>query len=114
MIITKINALLTDILPLGISLISEDQSFALSMFLSIYRLNPIAAERANIIKSPTSIKVFHSNPTDFTTRKKPINAKGIAKIIRLNFIKERCFFIIIASKLIILSIIFYDICKPLL
>ena len=61
LIITKRSAELALILPFGISLISEVLGFALSIFLSIYRLNAIAADLAKIIHNITYTNVNHLN-----------------------------------------------------
>ena len=89
LIITKIKADFAFTIPLGISLVPAVLGFALSISLSIYRLNAMAADRAKIIHSTTYIRITHSKLYDFVAKKNPINAKGIAKIVWLNFIKER-------------------------
>tara|TARA_B100001758_G_C18167952_1_gene482685 strand:+ start:576 stop:719 length:144 start_codon:yes stop_codon:yes gene_type:complete len=42
----------------------------------------------------TYIKVIHSKLYDFAAKKKPMNANGIAKIVWLNFISDKYFFMI--------------------
>ena len=104
--ITKNNALPGLIMPAGISLIAV-RGFTASYFASSQRLKAMAAERANIIQRITNrnlntiirhvIKFVTSFPQpmvlfkldcpvynpaeDFNPKKKPINAKGIAKIV---------------------------------
>ena len=92
LIITNTNAFFAVIVPFGISLSCAVLSFALSISLSIYRLNAMAADRAKIIHSTTYIRITHSKLYDFVAKKNPINAKGIAKIVWLNFIKDKYLF----------------------
>jgi hypothetical protein len=111
----KINAWLAEIIPLGISLIAVLGFFA-SKFLSKYLLKDIAALRAVIMQRITRInlpdksakepgtaeKIFSCglvcHPGSISEsfflqaripKKKPIRAKGIAKMVWLNFIRFR-------------------------
>tara|TARA_B100001142_G_scaffold307177_1_gene337552 strand:+ start:121 stop:390 length:270 start_codon:yes stop_codon:yes gene_type:complete len=81
LVITKIKALFGVIEPFGISLIVEVLLLALSMFLSIYLLKAIAADRAKIIQHMICSSVIHSKLYNFVAKKKPIKAKGIANIV---------------------------------
>ena len=87
--ITKSSAFFAVIVPFGISLSCAVLSFSLSISLSIYLLKAIAADRAKIIQSITYIKVSHLKLDWWLAKKKPIKANGIAKMVWLNFIKER-------------------------
>ena len=93
LMMTKSKAEFALILPFGISLIAAVLGLVESISLSIYRLKAIAADRANTIQSTTYKSVIHSNSFDFSAKKKPIRAKGIANMVWLNFINERYFLI---------------------
>ena len=82
------------IIPAGISR-NLVRGFAASYLRSIYQIKAIAALRANTIQSITSVKSFQLivELLSCTPRKKPTKAKGIAKMVWLNFIKERYFVI---------------------
>lgn len=90
-IITKINAAFGFMLPFGISLTAAVLSFALSMSRSMYLLKAMAAllaktmHRTTFKRSiPSKLKVEYS-----IAKKYPINAKGNAKMVWLNFISDR-------------------------
>jgi hypothetical protein len=81
--ITKINAAFGLIIPVGISLFFV-RWFFLSYSRSIYLLKLIAALRAKTMHNITKNKVIHGNPfisDSYHARKKPIKAKGMAKIV---------------------------------
>ena len=94
--ITKVKASLADILPAGISLVTVLGFFA-SIFRSKYLLNAIAAFLAKTIQSITSTKSNQLNgfAVVVTPKKKPIKAKGMAKIECANKTSEKYFFIYI-------------------
>ena len=90
--ITKINAWPFLIFPAGISRWAV-LGFNLSYFSSIHRLNAIAALLAKTIH-----KITNKNKSQYrcpspvlTPRKKPISAKGMAKMVCANFTRERYF-----------------------
>ena len=87
---TNQRAALAFIVPAGISLIAV-REFFLSIFLSMYRLNAMAALRAKTIQSSTFSNKCHSNEAGVkcTAKKKPISAKGIAKMVWENFTNDR-------------------------
>jgi hypothetical protein len=60
----------------------------------MYLLNAIAAFRAQTMQSTISPNSFQlTSPIPFFTAKKnPSNAKGMAKIVWLNFTKDKKFF----------------------
>ena len=80
---TKYKAFLAEIIPLGISLTFAVLGLEASMLRSKYRLKAIAAERANTIQAITSKSNFISKVEDvvFKAKKKPMHAKGKAKIV---------------------------------
>lgn len=89
--IVKINALLAEMIPFGISLMAVLGFFA-SNCLSRYRLNAIAALLAKTMQSITSMKVDkyikyqgeELNTADscaINPKANPINANGIAKMV---------------------------------
>lgn len=89
-IITKTNAELALTILAGISL-DAVRGFASSISLSKYLLNAIAALRANIIHNTTNTNNCQLAGwlASFIAKKKPISAKGIAKTVWLNFIKDK-------------------------
>ena len=91
---TKENAATVEIFPAGISLFAVRGFFA-SIFRSANRLNPMAALRAQIMQAITNKNVFQLKKYSSRemAKKYPINAKGSAKTVWLNFIKEKYFFI---------------------
>jgi hypothetical protein len=88
--ITNSKVFLLEIIPLGISRMAV-RGFNASKFLSSQRLKAIAALLAKIMQRITSINVYpylkyHGAEFAFDSliiipRKKPINAKGIAKMV---------------------------------
>ena len=89
--ITKRKADPAFIVPFGISLISAVLGFAVSTSLSIYRLNAIAALRAKIMQRSTKINLSQVNEYSCLLEAKvnPISAKGSAKMVWLNFMRDR-------------------------
>ena len=87
---TKSSALFALMMPAGISL-EIVRGFCSSISLSMYLLNAIAALRAKTIQSKTSKNSFHGIVwcSSVIARKKPISAKGSAKMVWLNFMRER-------------------------
>ena len=79
--ITNVKALLAEIVPFGISLFLEVLLFALSISLSIYLLNAIAADRAKIINKTTYINIVQSIFFRGADKKNPMRAKGNAKMV---------------------------------
>jgi|ERR1051326_498315 hypothetical protein len=90
LIITKDKAFFSEMIPFGISRICV-RAFLLSNVTSAHRLNAIAALRAKTMQRITRRNDFQfiSVLLNFTAKKKPITAKGIAKMVWLNFISER-------------------------
>lgn len=86
---TKMSAFLAFIILDGISRTAV-LGFKTSKCLSIYLLNAIAALRANTIHKMTnknkSIRKVYCN---LIAKKKPINAKGKAKMVWLNLISDK-------------------------
>ena len=81
LMITKLKACLACIVPAGISLTAV-LGFNLSKCLSMYRLNAMAALRANTIHNTTKTNNLSSNGLFVLRAKaKPIMAKGKAKIV---------------------------------
>ena len=93
--ITNVSEAEAEIVPAGISR-ERVRSFTASIFLSAYLLNAMAAVRAKTMRriTLTNKKLFHSvkllkckaPPWEglgeaFTPRKKPITAKGSAKMV---------------------------------
>ena len=109
LMITKSKALFALMMPAGISRIAVRGFFA-SKFLSSQRLKAMAAERAKTMQRMIRSKVSHSDlglstltkslyelviaisMVSFAARKKPISAKGIAKMVWANLTRERYFF----------------------
>ena len=93
--ITNVKASLAEILPAGISLVTVLGFFA-SIFLSKYLLNAIAAFLAKTMQSITSKNSNQLNgfAVEVTPKKKPIKAKGSAKMECANKTSEKYFFII--------------------
>ena len=82
---TNSIAFFSEIIPDGISLIAV-RGFLASKFLSSQRLKAIAALLAKPMQSRTNINNCHHGfevmkKALFKARKKPINAKGIAKMV---------------------------------
>ena len=88
---TKRNADLAFMVPFGISLISAVLGFAVSTSLSIYRLNAMAALRAKIMHRSTKSNLSQVNACSvlLTAKENPISAKGRAKMVWLNFMRDR-------------------------
>jgi hypothetical protein len=91
--ITNFNAADGLIFFEGISLISDVLGLIASISLSIYLLNAIAADLANTIHIITYIKVKYEKSLSGYDRKNPMIAKGSAKIVWLNLINDKYFFI---------------------
>ena len=100
LIITKTNALFADKIPAGISRIAV-RGFLASKCLSRYLLNAMAALLAVIIQIITNnsfltINIFHNPFIDPLVTgiaiKKPIIAKGIAKMVCENLTRLKYFF----------------------
>ena len=94
-VITNNSAFAEEIIPLGISLIFV-RTFSLSNLLSAQRLNAMAALRAKTIhriilknRSQSMRLLFSSIESVGDARKNPIIAKGIAKMVWLNFIRDK-------------------------
>ena len=79
------------IVPFGISLILAVLGFAVSTSLSIYRLKAMAALRAKIMQRRTKSNLSQVNSCSVSLKAKvnPINAKGRAKMVWLNFMRDR-------------------------
>tara|TARA_E500000081_G_scaffold56168_1_gene58936 strand:- start:438 stop:740 length:303 start_codon:yes stop_codon:yes gene_type:complete len=77
----------------GISLMLDVLGLIVSISLSIYLLNAIAADLANTIQRITYIKVKYEILLSGYARKNPITAKGSAQIVWLNLINDKYFFI---------------------
>ena len=79
------------IVPFGISLISAVLGFAVSTSLSIYRLNAMAALQAKIMQRSTKSNLSQVNACSglLTAKVNPISAKGRAKMVWLNFMRDR-------------------------
>ncbi len=93
LLITKSKAFLPEIIPAGISRIAVRGFFA-SKFLSSHRLKAIAALRAKIIHKITINSNRHhglsvEKSAFLNAKKNPIIAKGIAKMVWLNFTRDK-------------------------
>jgi hypothetical protein len=90
LVIEKMNASRGCILPDGISLL-EFRGFRLSINRSVTLLKLTAALRAKIIHRITLTNTDQLNvwSVRYIERKKPIIAKGSAKIVWLNFTNDR-------------------------
>lgn len=88
--ITKIRAEFAFTIPAGISLMMV-LGFLASISLSSHLLNAMAALLANNIHKITNNKVFISKPAPWMTEPDiyPTKAKGKAKMVWLNLIRER-------------------------
>ena len=77
-------------MPAGISRTAV-QAFFSSKRRSMYRLKPIAADRAKTMQSRTFAKSVQSRlvPDASTPKKYPIIAKGSAKTVWLNFTNDK-------------------------
>ena len=99
---TNVSAFFAEMIPLGISRIFV-RTFSLSNLLSAHRLNAMAALRAKIMQRITSRNNFQFISASFSIpiaigrrrvgceapKKKPIIANGIAKIVWLNFTRDK-------------------------
>lgn len=89
LIITNNKAFLGDIFPEGISLTFAVLGFFKSISLSIYLLKAIADDLAKTIHSMICTSVIRSNSKFAVAKLKPIIAKGNAKMVWLNFIRDK-------------------------